>query len=110
MSGTGFFPRLSADARASREFGYRQRLAYTVVCDVCQVPYSVQKAKRIQHSGIDPNACIGITRFDTLQCGAGRKGTVGNHRHREAAPAARISNIPTQLAQDFAHGGRGMMR
>jgi hypothetical protein len=101
---------VSADTRASRELGCRQRLTYSVVCDVRQVTYSVQKAKRIQHSGIDPNACIGITLFDTLQRRAGRKGTLGDHCHRETASAACISNIPTQLAQDFAHGSGGMMR
>jgi hypothetical protein len=85
-------------------------LTYSVVCNVRQIPYSTQKAKRIQHSGIDPNAGIGITRFDTLQCRPGRKSTLGDHCHRETAPAACISNIPTQLAQDSAHGGGGMMR
>ena len=110
MSGTWFFPRLSADTRASREFGCRQRLTYSVMRDVRQVPYAVQKAKRIQHSGIDPNAGIGIARFDALQCRAGRKGTIGDHCHRQTAPTARISNIPTQLAQDSAHGSGGMVR
>jgi hypothetical protein len=66
MSGIGIFPGLPADARASGEFGGRERLAYSVTCDVRQVPYSVEETQCIQHGGIDADPDIRITLFDAL--------------------------------------------
>ena len=66
MSGIGVFPGWSADTRSSGEVGSRERLAYRVMCDVCQVPNSVQQTQCIQHSGIDAYADIRIALFDAL--------------------------------------------
>jgi len=57
---------LSADTRASWQFGCRERLAYSVMRDICNVAHSFQKAKGMQDSGVDTDANVRIARFDAL--------------------------------------------
>lgn len=74
---------------------------------VGELAEAVEKAEGVEDGGVDAHAHRGVARLDALQGGAARERAVRDDASGQAAAAAGVADVATELAQGAADGGGG---
>lgn len=80
------------------QVGARKRLADAVIADVGDFAQPVEQPKRLEDSGINADADVGVPGLDPLQGRSGGEGAFGHHRHRQPPASAGVVNVRPELA------------
>jgi hypothetical protein len=67
MSGIGFLPDWTTDARSRRQLCGSERLSNTVLTDIRNLTQAVQEAECMQDGSIDADAYAGVSCLDALK-------------------------------------------
>lgn len=89
-----------------RQVGAGERLTDAVVADVGDMAQAVEQAERLQDTGINADADVGVSGFDPLQCRARREGALGYDCHRQPSASTGIMDVRPKLAQRALHRSR----
>lgn len=81
-----------------------------IVADVGNLAQAVEETERLENTGIDADADVGVAGFDSLEGGAGREGAFRHNRHGQPAAAAGVMDVRAQLAQGAPHSGGRIVR
>jgi hypothetical protein len=93
------------EVNALWQVGAGQLLTDAVAADVCKLTKALGQAEGMKHCAIDANADRRVAFLNSLQGGARRKGSLGHQRHWQAAAAAGVAQVCTQLVQLAADAG-----
>jgi hypothetical protein len=106
MSGIGFLPDWTTDARSRRQLCGSECLSNTISTDIRNLTEAVQEAECMQDRGIYADAYAGVSCLDALKGWPGGESTFSDDCHGQSAPFAGVLNIGAELVQSPEHGGR----
>ena len=92
------------------QLGAGEGLSDGVIADVGNPAQAVEQAERLQDTGVDADADMGVAGFDPLKGGPGREGAFRHDRHRQPPAATGIMDVRPKFAQGSTDGGRRIVR
>ena len=92
------------------QLGAGEGLPDTVIADVGNLAQAVEQAERLQDTGVDADADMGVAGFDPLEGGAGREGAFRHDRHGQPPAATGITDVRSKFAQGSPDGGGRIVR